>query len=85
MSDHESTKPQFIAQIRGHFEALGHDTENLTDEDIERGVMRMWQAMSNACLSMAEAVNGLARLRAAGLSVEELVRNVAHIGDVRRG
>jgi len=48
-------KKLVIAQLRAEYAFWGHDTSNMTDEEIEAGVMRMAEVLRSTGVSCEQA------------------------------
>ena len=59
------SKERIVQSLREHMAALGHDVSDLTDEEIEAGVMEFARIASGTGLSVCEAIQALAAFTAA--------------------
>lgn len=56
------TRAEIIRGIRDHFLSLGHDTSDLTDEELEAGIVRFSEAHRQFGLSRLEAAEMVRRI-----------------------
>lgn len=55
-------KKSAIDVIRNMLESFGHDTSNLSDEEIEKGADRFGKSLSQLGVSANDAMNAMVRL-----------------------
>ncbi len=58
-ADEQIERKIVIAQLRSHLRFFGHDVANLTDEEIEQGVLEFSKAFASTGVSVDKAIEGL--------------------------
>ena len=51
-----------IAKIRSHLSFFGHDTSNMTDEEVEQGVTELGKAIGKTGITCEQAYENLAAM-----------------------
>lgn len=67
-----------LQNIRNTFAYFGHDTSRLVDEDIERGVIMLSEAMRTFGISSKEASDFFARVSDAGYTLDFSYKRSTH-------
>lgn len=66
----EKDKVATIKRIRRHFSAWGVDTSDMTDDEVERGVVKVHESLSAFGCSVQECVERLMIINNVGIAIE---------------
>lgn len=70
LSPEEQQRKQAILRIRAHFMALGYDTSDMTDEEIEEGILKIGHAAFRAGVTAEEAASAMRAYGRAGMKIQ---------------